>query len=242
MNDATLDMLGGDTFTTVARCPITARLGVAMATRAPAVGNRCPVIKPGLAAASVQSIADPRLTLMCGRLIEMGFHAKKIIADMVASDPYIALRQIAVVDIYGNAEAFTGDENGKWAGHVTGKQFACIGNGVVSARVVESMAEAMVKSEGEPLEERLMRSIEAGGAAGGQPDGQNSSCILMYGAEPFALLDVRVDLHDEPIGELRRLLGYFQPLIPYFLERPYNPRIAREDRWLEAQKKARAAG
>ncbi|MCC7273040.1 MAG: DUF1028 domain-containing protein [Alphaproteobacteria bacterium] len=242
MTPANHDMIGGDTFTTVARCPSTGRLGVAMATRAPAVGNRCPVIKPGYGAASVQSIADPRLTLLCGRLIEMGFHAGKVVAEMVSSDPHIALRQIAVVDIYGNAEAFTGDQNGKWAGHIVGKQFACIGNGVVSERVVGAMAEAMEKSEGEPLEERLMRSIEAGGAAGGQPDGQHSSCMHMYGLEPFALLDMRVDLHDEPIGELRRLLGYFQPLIPYFEERPYNPRIAREDRWLEAQRRGKAAG
>jgi uncharacterized Ntn-hydrolase superfamily protein len=82
-----------------------------------------------------------------------------------------------------------------------------------------------------------MRSIEAGGKAGGQPDGQNSGCILLYGHEPFALLDIRVDLHKEPIGELRRQLEYFKPLIPYFLERPYNPRIGREDLWLAEQRK-----
>jgi hypothetical protein len=51
------------------------------------------------------------------------------------------------------------------------------------------------------------------------------------------LLDIRVDLHKEPIGELRRQLEYFKPLIPYFLERPYNPRIGREDLWLAEQRK-----
>ena len=32
------------TFTVVGRCPRTKMLGVAMATHAPAVGNRCPVV------------------------------------------------------------------------------------------------------------------------------------------------------------------------------------------------------
>jgi uncharacterized Ntn-hydrolase superfamily protein len=237
MDDYIRAYVSGDTFTTVARCPSTGRLGIAMATRAPAVGNRCPIVKPGYGAASVQSIADPRLTLMAGRLIELGYSPKKVIKEIVESDPYIGLRQIAVVDIYGNADAFTGDENFGWAGHIVGKQFACIGNAVVSERVVGAMAEAMETSTGQDLEERLMRSIEAGGKAGGQPDGQNSGCILLYGHEPFALLDIRVDLHKEPIGELRRQLEYFKPLIPYFLERPYNPRIGREDLWLAEQRK-----
>ena len=133
----------------------------------------------------------------------------------------------------------TGAENHGYAGHIIGKGFACIGNAVVSERVVGAMAEAMEASLAEPLEERLMRSIEAGGKAGGQPAGQNSSCILIYGREQFSELDLRVDLHHEPIGELRRLVEHFKPLIPYFLERPYNPRIAREDRWVAQQKDKR---
>ena len=50
------------TFTAVARCPRTRRLGVGMATRAPAVGNRCPIVRPGYGAASVQLIAEARAT------------------------------------------------------------------------------------------------------------------------------------------------------------------------------------
>ena len=229
--------LGYDTFATVARCPNTGRLGVAMATRAPAVGNRCPVIKPGFGACSVQSISDPRLTIMAGRLMALNYSPKKVIAEIESSDRFIALRQIAVVDVYGNAAAYTGAENHPYAGHVIGDGWVSMGNAVVSEKVAAAMGEAMETTKGEPLEERLMRSIEAGGRAGGQPTGQQSSCILMYGHEEFALLDLRVDLHPEPIGELRRILNWFQPFIPYFAERPYNPRIPREDHWLEAQKK-----
>jgi uncharacterized Ntn-hydrolase superfamily protein len=51
-------------FAFVARCPKTKMLGVAIATHAPAVGARCPVVIPRMAVASVQSIADPRLILL----------------------------------------------------------------------------------------------------------------------------------------------------------------------------------
>src|SRR6185437_7202870 len=172
------DPLGSDTFTIVARCPRTARLGIGMATRAQAVGNRCPTVKPGFGAASVQCIADPRLTLLAGRLMAFGYSAKKVVADLVESDPDHGLRQIAVVDSYGRAEAFTGAQNAAYAGHIVGDQFACIANGVVSARVVEAMAEAMTASADKDLEERLMLSVEAAGKAGGQAAGHNSSCLL----------------------------------------------------------------
>ena len=69
------------TFTAVARCPRTGRLGVGMATRAPAVGNRCPVVVPMFGAASVQLIADPRLTQLCGRLLQTGYSAARVLAS-----------------------------------------------------------------------------------------------------------------------------------------------------------------
>ncbi len=86
------------TFTAVARCPRTGRLGVGMATRAPAVGNRCPIVRPGYGAASVQLIADPRQTMLCGRLLDLGYLATKVLAELQASDPHIVRRQIGIVD------------------------------------------------------------------------------------------------------------------------------------------------
>ncbi len=222
------------TFTVVARCPRTHMLGVAMATRSVAVGNRCPVVVTRMAAGSVQAIADPRLTLTCKRLIELGWHAPKVVEELAASDPRRDTRQIGVVDIYGHAAAFTGATNSFYAGHITGDGWLAMANAVVSAAVVEEMA-AAVSDEGPALEERLMRGIEAGGRAGGQKEGQNSASILVHADEPFSYLDLRVDLHDEPIAELRRIYDRISPLGPYFQERPYNPRIGRDDHWLVAR-------
>ncbi|WP_374446222.1 DUF1028 domain-containing protein [Stella sp.] len=223
------------TFTVVGRCPRTKMLGVAMATHAPAVGNRCPVVIPRMGAASVQAIADPRLTLLCTKLIGLGYHAGKIIQELETSDPNAPLRQIGVVDAWGNAAAMTGSGNGAYAGHILGQGWLVMGNGVIGAGVIEAMAASMAATGDELLEERLVRAVEAGGAAGGQADGHFSSSILVYGDEPFAYIDLRVDVHAEPIGELRRIFEWFRPLLPYYAERPYNPRLPRDDRWREQQ-------
>jgi len=213
-----------------------------MATRAVAVGSRCPVVVPGYGAASVQLIADPRQTQLCGRLLALGYSAKKVLAELAASDPHIGRRQIGIVDSYGNTAAFSGETKGSYSGHLLGRQFVAMGNAVVSEGVVQAIAGSLTAREGDDICERLLAAVEAGVHAGGQAEGQRSAAILVFDTEPFAHLDLRVDLHDEPVAELRRIYDRLKPLIPYFRLRPYDPAIARDDRWLAAQsKEARGA-
>jgi len=219
------------TFTVVARCAETNRLGVIIATRAPAVGNRCPIVRPMFGAASVQLIADPRQTMLAGRLLDLGYSAPKVLKELEDSDPNITRRQIGIVDSYGNTAAYSGKSAKGYSGHILGKQFVAMGNAIVSEAVVADMAKVMDDTVGQDLAERLMLAIEAGGNAGGQEEGQFSGAILIYGSEPFAELDLRVDYHENAIPELRRIYDWFKPLVPYYLERVHNPYIEREDRW-----------
>ena len=104
--------------------------------------------------------------------------------------------------------------------------------------VVKAMADSLESSEDEELWERLMCAVEAGG----QAEGQRSAALLVFGAEPFALVDLRVDFHPEPIGELRRIYDWFRPLVPYYQERVLDPYIIREDVWREKKLAERANG
>ena len=217
------------TFTVVARCPETKRLGVAMATSSPAVGNRCPVVCPRMGAASVQLIADPRQTALAGRLIALGYSATKVVAELRASDQNIARRQIGVVDSYGNTAAFSGPDDTWYSGHIEGDNFVAMGNGIVSEAVVTAMADAMNVSAGTDLADRLVTAVEAGAAKGGEKKGQFSAAILVCGDEPFAEVDLRVDYHQDAVAELRRIYDWFRPLVPYFVERSYNPSIMDAD-------------
>jgi uncharacterized Ntn-hydrolase superfamily protein len=113
-----------------------------------------------------------------------------------------------------------------------GQGFVAMGNAVASADVVPGIAASLEASVEEPIELRLMLAIEAGLAAGGEHKPLNSASMLIYADEPFSYLDLRVDLHDWPVAELRRILDRFRPLLPYFQARPYNPRLATHSLWL----------
>jgi len=226
------DLIEGDTFTIVARCERTGMLGIALATGEMAVASRCPNVKAKVGAVSTQASTDPRLGQLALKLLETGFSAAKVVEELTASDPYITRRQIGVVDKDGNSAVHTGSENRDWAGHIAKKNYIAMGNAILNEGVVRAMAETFEASAEESLEERLMRAIEAGRDAGGQPDGQKSAGILVCDWEVFPRVDLRVDHHDEPIGELRRLLELYKPLIPFYARRPSDPTIGSFRDWL----------
>jgi uncharacterized Ntn-hydrolase superfamily protein len=219
------------TFSVVARCARTGQYGVSIATYSPNVGGRCPLVVPGKGAASIQAVANPQLNLIAARLIEQGLSAAKIVGEILGSDPYPDYRQIAVVDVYGHAHAVTGARNPSWAGHQVGDGFVCSGNVLAGEQVVGAMARAFAADPDRALAERLLRSVEAGRDAGGQPEGQNSSALLVYDKHPFPIVDLRVELHDEPVGELRRLWDWYVPMVPYYIERAFSPNVPRWWQW-----------
>ncbi len=79
--------IGGDTFTIIGRCPRTGMLGLCLSTSEMAVGSRCPVIKARVGAVSSQAFSNPRLGKLAMNLLEKGYSAQKVVAEVVSSDP-----------------------------------------------------------------------------------------------------------------------------------------------------------
>ena len=223
------------TFTVIGRCEKTGMLGIGMATSSPAVGSRCPFIKPGLGAVSVQAIAAPKVGMLAVNLLGQGHSAQGVLNILKDSDPYIDYRQIGIIDSDGRIAVMTGKNNFQWAGHIVGKSYIAMGNVLAGEHVVKAIASAYEKGANEALEERLMAAIEAGRDAGGQPEGQTSAHLLVYDRQPYPYVDLRVDAHTEPVGELRRIFNWFKPLIPYYSMRSVDPRIPRYKDWLKEQ-------
>ena len=218
------------TFTAVGRCPRTGRFGIATATKEMAVGSRVPFIKAHLGAVATQAYTDPRLGALALRLLDLGYPAARVLQELAQSDPNFAYRQIGIVDRWGHAVARTGERNTGWAGHRSGPGFVVMGNVLVGEQVVAAMESAMADTEAE-VEVRLMRALDAGTRAGGQPEGQCSAGLLVHENEGFAVLDLRVDDHADPMQELWRLFNKLHPLLPYYRERPDNPAIGRVGDW-----------
>lgn len=221
------------TFSIIARCERSGMFGIGIATRPMAIGAKCPFLRAGIGGLVVQANGDPRLGPLGLRLLEMGYSAEKVLAEIASSDgaDNMSWRQMAVVDKDGRVAVHTGTNNESWAGHVVGKGYGALGNRLTSERTATAMAAAYEASHGEELAERLVRALEAGRDAGGQVAGQHSAALLVVNRKSYAWVDLRADEHDEPIGELRRLYGLYIPLIPYYDSRPSNPSMPRDDDW-----------
>ena len=215
------------TFTAIGRCPRTGRLGVAVTTGEIGTGGRVPSVMANVGAVGTQASTDPRLGPLAIKLLELGYPAARTMAELEASDPYIEYRQLGIVDRFGRTAVRTGTSNNPWAGHETGDGWVVMGNAVVDEGLVSAMANAMREYEADDIETRLMHSISAGTDAGGQPDGQRAAAVLVHENEGYAIINLRVDDHDEPMKELWRLFDRMRPLVPYYRQRPDDPTLGR---------------
>jgi uncharacterized Ntn-hydrolase superfamily protein len=122
-------------------------------------------------------------------------------------------RQLGIVDAEGRSATFTGSECFDWAGGRTGPGYAAQGNILVSAETVDALAETFEGSAGRPLAERLLDCLAAAQEAGGDRRGQQAAGILVverdggYAGLSDVVVDLRVDEHERPIEELRRIHG-----------------------------------
>jgi len=222
------------TFSVLARCEKTGQFGMAIATRPIAIGAKCPFVRPHIGGLMVQANGDPRLGPLGLKLLEMGYSARKVLQELEASDgpDHIEWRQIMVIDKDGNTAVRTGNQNEEWRGHLTRPNVCVAGNRLANDGVAQAMMDGFLQADGE-LAHRLLASIEAGRDAGGQPEGQNSAALRVHDHRPFPLVDLRVDLHDQPEQELRRLWDWFAPMVPYYAQRAYEPGVPRWWQWRE---------
>ena len=203
----------------ICACDLEARQwGVAVQSRFLAVGCIVPWAEPLVGAIATQSWANPRYGPDGLALLREGVPADDVVRRLTDADDGRAQRQLGVVDGAGRAATFTGDECKEWAGSRTGPRYAAQGNILVSAETVDALAETFESSAGEPLAQRLLDSLDAAQGAGGDRRGQQSAALLVVGPEQgFAglsdvFVDLRVDDHEHPLEELRRLLSIHHEL------------------------------
>ena len=210
--------------------------GVATQSKFLAVGSVVPWAAPHVGAIATQSYANPRYGPEGLELLREGLDAEEVVARLTGADDDRAHRQLGIVDSEGRAATFTGDECQAWAGGRTGKDYAAQGNILVSGATVDALAETFEATTGRPLAERLLDCLDAAEEAGGDSRGRQSAALLVverdggYAGLSDTLVDLRVDDHADPLGELRRLYGLHDEL---FGRTPRN-------RWLRVDDELRA--
>ncbi|HEY6101871.1 MAG TPA: DUF1028 domain-containing protein [bacterium] len=199
------------TFSIVALDRSTGELGIGVASKFLAVGAAVPWARIGAGALATQAWANLSYGPAGLDLLERGASAEDVVRQLTEADEDREHRQLGVVDRLGNAAAWTGKDCFNWAGHRIGNGYTCQGNILTGPSVVDAMAESFERARG-PLPERLLTALDAGQAEGGDSRGQQSAALSVvkekgsYGGFIDRYVDLRVDDHPMPIGELRKLL------------------------------------
>ena len=192
--------------------------GVAVQSKFLAVGSVVPWAEPHVGAIATQSYANPRYGPEGLALLREGRSAEETVDALTAADEGRAERQVGVVDGQGRAASFTGSECHDWAGGRTGPGYAAQGNILVSGETVDALAATFEQNGHLSLAERLLECLAAAQAAGGDRRGQQSASLLVvekdagYAKLSDVVVDLRVDDHESPISELRRLHGLHDEL------------------------------
>lgn len=162
------------------------------------------------------------------RLLEQGVNPEEALNRVLAGDPDARNRQVGIIDNRGRTAAWTGSDTIPWAGHRTGKNFSAQGNRLAGPLVLERVVQSMETTEHLALSERLTLALIAGEEVGGDTKGERSVNVLVFGEEEYPLCDIRIDDHDDPIQELRRLYKlYEQEILPNVQKLPKRADIPR---------------
>jgi uncharacterized Ntn-hydrolase superfamily protein len=146
-------------------------------------------------------------------LLAAGASPEEALKVMLRTDSEREKRQVGIVSAAGDAATFSGSGCNAWAGGRRGAGYAVQGNILVGEEVVAATERAFLASKGKPLAERLFEALKAGDAAGGDSRGRQSAALVVvrdkggYGGFSDRAIDLRVDDHGDPFGELGRLLG-----------------------------------
>ncbi len=200
-----------NTFSIVGRDPETGQVGVAVATKFLAVGAGVPHGEYGVGAVAVQAEHHPEFGERTMEALRDGLSPEAAVEAALTDDDRRGYRQLGVVDAQGRSYSFTGEDCGYWAGGVAVENAAAQGNMLVNEATVTAMIEVFQTSS-DSLPERLLAALTAGDQAGGDSRGRQSTALYVRGRPEGTSLyregkiDLRVDDHPEPFGELKRLL------------------------------------
>ncbi len=212
------------TFSIAGLCRRSGQFGCALATSSMAAGGRAPFVAPGTGVVLSQARSDPRLGELGLKSLASGRSAQQALADMAGSTPYAEWRQLAVLDRSGGVAFFTGSRCTDAKGGQAGQFSVAVGNGLGNARVVPAMLDGFESVPDAPLAERLLVALEHGERAGGEALPLRSAAVLVaFPDVPFVPINLRVDLADDPIAELHRMVRLWLPMVDGYIQRCMDP-------------------
>ncbi len=210
------------TFSVAGVCHETGQVGCVITSSSICVTSRCAFAASDTGVCLTQNITNPDLGPMGLQLLQQGQTAEQVMAHWQQAEAHINWRQLGVLAKDGSSAVFSGDEALGIYATATGENCLAMGNLLANTRVPQAMVEHFQQSSG-PLAERLIAALQAGLDAGGEMGPVHSAGVLVYGQPKWPIVDLRVDWHDSPIGELRRVWENYEPQMQAYITRAVDP-------------------
>ncbi len=215
------------TISIAGRCVRTGMLGVAIASSSPCVAARCAFARAGVGAVLSQNVTDPRLGQRAVQLMQEGLSASAALARIVAeAGAFAPYRQLVLVGAKGVPAIHTGSQALGTHAASRGQDCAAAGNLLADSGVPQAMTAVFAADAGLHLAERLLQSLVAGLAAGGEAGPVKSAGLLVVDKQSWPLVDLRVDWADAPVLRLSELWAVYKPQMNDYVTRALDPATA----------------
>ena len=156
------------TFSIIARCQHSGRLGLGIATFSIGAGGRCEGIKAGVGICKTQAFTNRGNDPLAIELLAQGHNPAHVLKMLEQNDPDHAYRQIGIIDRAGNGVAHTGTGTRPWSGHRVGTGYVAFGNVLAGPQVIDGICAGFEKDPDVLLEFRILAALEGGRGSGGQ--------------------------------------------------------------------------
>jgi len=202
------------TFTLIGKCNKEDAYGIAVVTKAFAVGERVPHAEYGIGVVATQARTDSTYGYLGLRLMELNLSPDGILNLLLKNDPNSEFRQVAMMDWSGRVAVHTGKKVLPESHHIISSNCIAIGNTLTSKKVLHKMMDSFISNTKLPLADRLLEGIKSGDQVGGDKRGATSAALIVVSSKELSerlgkFINLRVDDNKNPLEELNRLLqGY----------------------------------
>ena len=200
--------------------------GMVVCSSSPAVASRCVHLRAGVGAVASQNVTNPHLGTVALDALAGGAAADAALKATVAGESHADYRQLIVVDRSGRTAIHTGAKALGIRHEASTENAAAAGNMLADEAVVTALLDGYLTSEANTTEQRLLDGLAAALGAGGEAGPVHSAGLHVVEDVPWAVTDLRVDWHDDPIDELHRLWTVWQPQKADYRIRGLDPTAA----------------
>ncbi|KXX54227.1 DUF1028 domain-containing protein [Rhodococcus sp. LB1] len=200
--------------------------GMVVCSSSPAVAARCLHVRSGVGVVASQNVTNPQLGPVGLDALASGANAETALKTALAQEKFPEYRQVVVVDADGGTAVHSGAQTLGIHSSAQGSGAAVAGNMLRDEGVIRSLLFGYVSSTAPTFEDRLLDGLTAAVTTGGEAGPVHSAGIQVVEDVPWPVTDLRVDWHDDPVGELRRLWTVWEPQKRDYRVRGVDPTAA----------------